>query len=273
MAASKEMSLKASDLQPGDCISCDHYISPVKGRATADSGYSSSRHGYTCGTIYVDHAAGFIFVQHQTSTSAEETICGKLLVEREARDANVKIKKYHLDNGVFSSKEFKDHCTKLGQDLTFSGVGAKFQNGVAERSIGTVSNMARANMVHALLHWPGQNFIDMWPLAMQYAVWVYNKIPHFVAKQTPEELWTKIKLPDSHLPRAHAFGCPVYVLDAKLQDGKSIPKWDSKARQGIFVGFSPHHSTNVPLILNPSTQHISPQYHVISTTNFQQFLH
>jgi hypothetical protein len=60
-------------------------------------------------------------------------------------------------------------------------------------------------MVHATLHWPGRNFIDMWPLAMQYAVWVYNKIPHFGAEQTPEELWTKIKLPESHLPHAHAF--------------------------------------------------------------------
>jgi hypothetical protein len=158
-AASKEMTLKADDLQPGNCISCDHYISPVKGRATADSGWSSSRHGYTCGTIYVDHASGFIFVQHQTLTSAEETIRGKMLVEREARDVNVKIKKYHSDNGVFSSKEFKDHCTSLGQDLTFSGVGAKFQNGVAERSIGTVSNMARANMVNATLHWPGRNLL------------------------------------------------------------------------------------------------------------------
>jgi hypothetical protein len=29
-AASKEMSLKVDDLQPGDCISCNHYISPSK---------------------------------------------------------------------------------------------------------------------------------------------------------------------------------------------------------------------------------------------------
>jgi hypothetical protein len=91
-ATSKEMSLKVDDLQPGDCLSCDHYISPIKGHATADSGYGRSQHGYICGTIYVDHASGFIFVQHQTSTSAEETIRGKLLVEHEARDVNGKIK-------------------------------------------------------------------------------------------------------------------------------------------------------------------------------------
>lgn len=263
-----EMLLKRGHLQPGDCISCDHYISPVKGRAIASSGYSSSRHGYDCGTIYVDHASGFIFVNHQTSTSAPDTIRGKMQLEHEAAAVNVKIKRYHSDNGVFSSSEFRSHCKMLDQKLTFSAVGAKFQNGVAERAIQTVCNMARANMIHATLCWPGRPFIDMWPLAMNYAAWVHNKLPISYDGATPEELWSKIKCPESHLPRAHVFGCPVYVLDPKLQDGHAIPKWNSKARQGIFVGFSPEHSTNVPLVLNPSTQHISPQFHVIFDDHF-----
>jgi hypothetical protein len=105
----------------------------------------------------------------------------------------------------------------------------------------------------------------MWPLAMLYAVWVYNRLPKLDGP-SPEELWSKIKGHSSDLSRAHAFGCPVYILDPKLQDGKSI--WNSKARQGIFVGFSPDHSTNVPLVLNPSTQHVSPQYHVIFDDEF-----
>ncbi|KAL7484019.1 hypothetical protein ACHAW6_009661 [Cyclotella cf. meneghiniana] len=123
--------------------------------------------------------------------------------------------------------------------------------------------MARANMLHATLHWPERSFIDLWPLAMNYAVWVYNRLPQQGAGLSPEELFSGIKCSRSSLPRAHVFGCPVYVLDPRLQDGKKIPKWDSRARQGIFVGFSPHHSTSVPLILNPRTQHISPQFHVI----------
>eukprot|EP00804_Cyclotella_cryptica_P016249 CCRYP_005730-RC/>CCRYP_005730-RC protein AED:0.47 eAED:0.42 QI:0/-1/0/1/-1/0/1/0/200 len=123
--------------------------------------------------------------------------------------------------------------------------------------------MARANMLHATLHWPERSFIDLWPLAMDYAVWVYNRLPQHGAGLSPEELFSGIKFPRSGLPRAHVFGSPVYVLDPRLQDGKKIPKWDSRARQGIFVGFSTRHSSLVPLILNPRTQHISPQYHVI----------
>jgi hypothetical protein len=156
----------------------------------------------------------------------------------------------------------------LKQKLRFSGVGAKFQNGEAENAIKTICNMARANMLHATMSWPGRNFIDLWPFAIEYAVWVHNRLPPNGAGWSPEELWSRIKCHESHLPRSHVFGCPVYVLDPKLQDGKAIPKWDSKARQGIFVGFSTEHSTNVPLILNPKTQHISPQFHVIFDDDF-----
>ena len=46
--------LSTGDLKPGDCFSCDHYLLPVPGRIVAESGHSSSRHGYTCSAIYVD---------------------------------------------------------------------------------------------------------------------------------------------------------------------------------------------------------------------------
>jgi transposase InsO family protein len=267
-APASEKVLSREKLNPGDRIACDHYISPVKGRAVAPSGYSSTRHGYTCGTIYVDCASGYIIVQHQVSTEAEETIRGKMILEQEASEVNVKIKEYYSDNGVFSSEEFKSHCKLLKQKLRFSGVGAKFQNAVAKRAIQTVCNMARASMIHATLCWPGRPFIDMWPLAMNYAAWVHNRLPPGGDGLSPEEIWSSTRVVESHLPRAHVFGCPVYVLDPKLQDGHQIPKWNSKVRQGIFVGFSPHHSTNVPLVYNPTTQHISPQYHVIFDDEF-----
>jgi hypothetical protein len=92
---------------------------------------------------------------------------------------------------------------------------------------------------------------------------VYNKIPHHGGALSPKELFCGFRNPQSSLRRCHVFGCPVYVLEPALQDGKKIPKWDSKARQGIFVGFSKEHSTSVPLILNPRTSHVSPQFHVI----------
>jgi hypothetical protein len=65
------------------------------------------------------------------------------------------------------------------------------------------------------------------------------------------------------------FGCPVYVLDVSLQDGKKIPKWNPWACLGLFLGFSDLHSSLVPLVLNVDTGHISPQFHVIFDNKFK----
>ena len=66
----------------------------------------------------------------------------------------------------------------------------------------------------------------------------------------------------------HTFGCPVYVLDARLQGAGFIPKWDERVRVGAYVGRSPIHAGNVSLILNISTGHVSPQFHVVFNETF-----
>jgi hypothetical protein len=80
----------------------------------------------------------------------------------------------------------------------------------------------------------------------------------------PVELFTGATFQDfDHISTARVWGCPAYVLDPKLQDGKKIPKWDPRARRGMFVGRSPAHSNTVGCILNLRTGSVSPQYHVV----------
>jgi hypothetical protein len=86
---------------------------------------------------------------------------------------------------------------------------------------------------------------------------------------SPNEVWSGKRCDHSELRRAHVFGCPVYVLDPKLADGNKIPKWDHRARMGMFLGFSHEHSSLVPLVLNLRTCHVSPQYHVIFDYTFK----
>lgn len=59
IGAPRQMVLKENHANPGECVSCDHFISPVPRRVTSPSGHNSSRHGYTCGTIYLTIAAPF----------------------------------------------------------------------------------------------------------------------------------------------------------------------------------------------------------------------
>ena len=247
-----ELALKTRHLHPGDCISVDHYVSPVPARRRSGYGKSTS---FVGGALYVDHASGHIFHYPQSDLTADSTILGKQLLEDEAKSVSVSIKHYHSDNGIFSTKAFKDHCRSLNQSFSFCGVGAHHQNAVAERCIGTI--------------WPERCNLNLWALAMDYAVWIYNRTPkESLSGLSPKEFWSSARSDHNDLRRAHPFGCPVYVLDPHLQDGKSIPKWSSRSRQGMFVGFSSEHSSLVPLVLNLDTGYISPQYHVIFDDSF-----
>jgi hypothetical protein len=71
---------------------------------------------------------------------------------------------------------------------------------------------------------------------------------------SPDELWSNVRNNDDVLKRAHVFGCPVYVLDAALQDGMKIPKWAPWPRLGLFLGFLDLHSSQAPLVLNVETK-------------------
>ena len=66
-----------------------------------------------------------------------------------------------------------------------------------------------------------------------------------------------------NLQRLHVFGAPCFVLDPKLQDGNSLPKWKRRARQGQYLGVSKEHASNVANILNLNKGNISPQFHVV----------
>lgn len=60
----------------------------------------------------------------------------------------------------------------------------------------------------------------------------------------------------------HVWGCPIYVLQKRLSDGKSIGRWEPRSTRYIHMGFSDQHSKTVPLVLNPETGSITPQWNV-----------
>ena len=118
--------------------------------------------------------------------------------------------------------------------------------------------------LHATIHWPEQNHLNLWPYAFEHAVFLWNNLPGRTSGVAPLELFTGVSLSSfDHLQRSHVWGCPAYVLDPKLQDGKKLPKWQARARRGQYRGVSPDHSSTIGRILNLRSGFISPQYHVI----------
>ena len=67
---------------------------------------------------------------------------------------------------------------KKQQNIRFSGAVTSHQNVAAERAIKTVVTMASTMLIHAALICPEDTFpTDIWQMAMDYAVWIYNRIP------------------------------------------------------------------------------------------------
>ena len=67
----------------------------------------------------------------------------------------------------------------------------------------------------------------------------------------------------THLQCLHGWGCPNFVLDPKLQDGKKLPKWSPRSCLGCFVGYSGSYLSTKSSILNLYTGFVSPQYHLV----------
>jgi hypothetical protein len=215
-------------------------------------------------TIFVDHASSFIYLVSQTSLRAGETLQSKIRFERFAQTCGHRIRSFRADNMPFDSREFKADLITKGQTLYLSGVGAHHQNGVAECAIQTVTQWARSMLLHQALHWPDQAELELWSLALEHTVYIWNHLPQKDSLIAPVELFTGGNFGDfEHISRARVWGCPAYILDPKLQDGKKILKWDPRSRRGMFIGMSPSHSSNVGRILNLRTGNVPPHFHVV----------
>jgi hypothetical protein len=238
--------LKQSRLVPGSCVSDDHFMSSVMGCLLHTFG--RERIGYSCGTLFVNHASGKWFNFCQYSTNAIETISSKL-----AQQEGISIEKYQADNGGFALNTFKEDCALLDQRYLFSGIGAHHQNGIAERIIRTVAQRAHANMLYFSHHWPAKANVCFWPQAIDYALWVFNCLPNLVNGLLSNKIWSSCCAPTEEFNWSHVFGCPVYVLDAALQDGHKIPKWAPWACFRIFLWYSTLHSSQVFIVMNVDT--------------------
>ena len=254
---------------PGDCVSVDIMVSATPGLIAQMSGFlTRERYKYVC--VFVDHFSDFSYVHLLRTQTAEEVLQAKEAFEAFAETHGVKIKHYHADNGIFASKGWREHCRVGGQGLTFAGVNAHHQNGVAERKIRSLQELARSDLIHAHHRWPSAVTANLWPYATRAACDSLNctpcaKLDH---KTTPLQVFSQTAV-DINPRRWQPMFCPVYALKAPLQAGKPMNKWTSRSRVGMYLGRSPMHSRNVALVLNLETGRVSPQFHVMFDPGFE----
>jgi hypothetical protein len=122
-------------------VSVDQIESSIPGFLAQITG-SLTRNRIVGSSVSVDHASDLSYIHHHTSMSSEETVKGKEACEQYAKSHGVTIKHYHADNGRFKDKLIMASIEKSKQTISFSGVGAHHQNGVAEKRIGDLQRKA-----------------------------------------------------------------------------------------------------------------------------------
>ncbi|KAI2504071.1 hypothetical protein MHU86_10353 [Fragilaria crotonensis] len=179
------------------------------------------------------------------------------------RDHGVIPQSYLSDNAkCFTTKAFTERLSLFEQIVRFAGVGAHHHNGNAERSIQTIMSIARTMMLHSAIHWPDVADASLWPMAVQHAVFLHNHMPNQVSGLSPVDVFTKSRWQQHKFHDLHVWGCPVYVLDKSIADGKKL-RWKPRSTRCVNMGLSSKHASTVPIVLNPSTGYITPQFHIV----------
>ena len=245
---------------PGDCVSVDLLESTTPGFiAQLKGGLTKQR--YRAATVFVDHASRLGYVFLQKSLTSAETVQAKQAFEAFALSHGVSIKHYHCDNGRFADNEFIQAITESKQTISYSGVNAHFQNGIAEKRIRDLQERARKQLLHAKSRWPSAIELNLWPYALRNANHLMATLPDNEDGSCPLERFTGSNVSPC-IKSNHTFGCPVYALQNRLQTNGKLPKWNPRARVGIYLGPSPRHASSISLVLNINTGLVSPQFHV-----------
>ncbi|CAI7914720.1 unnamed protein product [Closterium sp. NIES-54] len=143
---------------------------------------------------------------------------------RESFGSDFPVLRVHSDRGgEFSSARLGAFCRAQGIRQTFTLPASPQKNGIAERRIGMVMDVARTSMIHAA----APHFL--WPFAVQYAAHQLNLQPRVSLPETSPTLrWT------GKVGNASAFrvwGSRAFVRDL------SADKLSPRATPYVFLGF------------------------------------
>jgi hypothetical protein len=103
--------------------------------------------------LFIDHKTRLVYPSFQESKTASEACRSKCDHETFAKCYNVDVESYLANNGAFHTETFQKEIDNKNQKLNFSGVKAQWQNGLVERSNGTICAAARSMLNHAISKW------------------------------------------------------------------------------------------------------------------------
>ena len=76
-----------------------------------------------------------MYTHLQRGQTLIESIEAKAAYDQMAAIFGIRVKKYHTDNGFFAEEGFKSDVSNNNQTISYCGVRAHFQNGIAKADI------------------------------------------------------------------------------------------------------------------------------------------
>jgi hypothetical protein len=179
--------LKTDNLLPGQCISVDHFVATTKGRLFTSAGKTKSDDTYTGGCLFVDHATGYVHVEHQVSSTSHETLKAKNKFELMCRDFGVMPQTYLYDNHkAFTAAEFTDQLSHISSKFTSLPVQERITTTASPKETSAQSSPShRTMMLHSAIHWPQVTDSTLWPMAVSHAVYLHNHFPNITTGLSP----------------------------------------------------------------------------------------
>jgi hypothetical protein len=194
----------------GQCVSVDQLVSTQVGFIAQLKGTLTKKR-YTVATVFVDHYSQLKYVNLMTKLTSKETMDAKQAFEHFAEQHGIRILHYRCNNKRFADNAFKNSCSAKGQGLTFCGVNAHFQNGIAEKTIRDLRESARKQLLHARQCWPAIIHLALWPYALRSAVNLHNTLPVLEDGTSRLECFSSIRI-GSKMKYHHAFAAQCLLL-------------------------------------------------------------
>ncbi|KAJ9538337.1 hypothetical protein OSB04_031070 [Centaurea solstitialis] len=178
--------------------------------------------------VLVDEFSRFTWLEflRAKSDAADRIIA---FIKRIQVSLNLKVKKLRSDNGTeFRNMKLHSFLEDVGISHNFSAVRTPQQNGVVERKNRTLVEAARSMMAHSGVP------KSLWAEAVATACYTQNRT--LIVKRTGKTAYEMIEKRKPDIKHLRVFGCKCYILN----DRDDLGKFDPKADESIFIGYSPH---------------------------------
>jgi len=224
-------SIRKEECKPGARIHAD-----TSGRIS-----TPSMSGCQYFVSFADESTGFIKVAFIKKKNEVLNAFKKVVQEVKVETGN-RVEVLRTDQGTeFISEEFKKFLLENGITHEMSVEYTPQSNGLAERSIRTLTEKARAMILDARLH------KSLWAECVYTSAYLSNRLPRADGSVTSFELWHRKPASIEHL---RSFACQAYVHVPRQKRAK----FDAKAWKGILIGYGP--SDKMYRIYDPQRQRV-----------------